>query len=396
MSFGSNTILQKSGFAIGIQQRQALDLRSAIPYLSPPSMIRALHLIDSSADSQSQTAAMQLQTQLGQGFEMQARAIHSWGGVASNVLKLRREKLPFDLIHAFGPRSLAVAVMSGKRILYSPAEFPSRKSIGWIRAAMPYRDLHIVCPTDTMRRAFVERGVAIERCHLIRPSVAFSKINRRRDDVLRASLGFSEEDHVILLAGESTRAAAHHLGTWAVSILHVLDPQHKLLLWGRGDLADAQQTFGNKLGQPDLLALAEQRLGRKLDYEALLPAADTILITATAPVATLPIAISMAAALPIVSVVSATVSELLEDRHTALFVTKPIPRLIAQRILDLRADPQLQWAIADQARTEAYEYFSQTRMLEQFRALYSQVAANKPIEIPQPVPGPGLRFQGAR
>lgn len=359
-------------------------------------MIRALQLIDSAADWQSQTLAMQLQTQLKDGFQAQSQSVPSWPAVASAVLELRRQKTSPDLIHAFGLRSLVVAVMSDKRIIYSPAEFPARKSVGWIRASMPYRDLHVVCPTDTMRRTFVERGVPIERCHLIRPSVGFSKINRRRDDALRAALGFSPHDHVILLAGESTREAAHRLGTWAVSILHVLDSQYKLLVWGRGPLATAQANFAKKLGQPNLLALAEQRLGRSLDYESLLPAADMILITASAPVATLPIAVSMAAGLPIVAVVSPTIAELLEDRHTALFVAKPVPRLIAQRILDLRADSQLQWKITDMARTEAYEYFSQTRMLEQFRSLYSQVAENKSVQIPQPPPGAGIRFHGAR
>src|SRR5207248_2274587 len=90
-----------------------------------------------------------------------------------------------------------------------------------------------------------------------------------------------------------------------------------------------------------------------LEFEALLPAADTVLVTARGPVATLPIAICMAAALPIVSTVTYTVAELLEDRHTSLMVPQPTPRLLAQRVLDLRADPSLQWSIADMARTEA-------------------------------------------
>src|SRR5205814_4359542 len=133
---------------------------------------------------------------------------------------------------------------------------------------------------------------------------------------------------------------------------------------------------------PGLLSIAEQRLRRAVPFEELLPAADLVLVTATGPVATLPISICMAAALPIVSTVTPTVAELLEDRHTALFTTRPLPRLIAQRILDLRADSKLQWSITDMARTEAFEYFSLTRFLEQHRSLYRQFAAGNKVEIP--------------
>jgi hypothetical protein len=62
--------------------------------------------------------------------------------------------------------------------------------------------------------------------------------------------------------------------------------------------------------------------------------ADTILVTPESDCSTLPIAICMAAGLPIVSTVTRTAAELLEDRHTAVMTTKPQPRLIAQRILD--------------------------------------------------------------
>jgi len=77
-------------------------------------------------------------------------------------------------------------------------------------------------------------------------------------------------------------------------------------------------------------------------------------VTARGRVATLPIAICMAAALPIVSTVTYTVSELLEDRHTALMAPPGKPRLLARRVLDLLEDPTAQWSIADMARTEAY------------------------------------------
>ena len=107
-----------------------------------------------------------------------------------------------------------------------------------------------------------------------------------------------------------------------------------------------------------------------------------------------PIAVCMAAGLPIVAAVTYTVAELLEDRHSAVMVPRHEPRLMARRLLDLRGDSGLQWRIADVARTEAYEYFSLTRFLEQWRGVYRQVAEGAAVDVVEPPPGAGRRFHG--
>ena len=89
----------------------------------------------------------------------------------------------------------------------------------------------------------------------------------------------------------------------------------------------------------------------------------------------------MAAGLPIVSTVTYTVSEMLEDRHTALMVGKFDPPAVARRVLDLYDDPGLQWRIADAARAEAYEYFALSRFVEQYRTVYRQVVTGQTVSI---------------
>ena len=66
----------------------------------------------------------------------------------------------------------------------------------------------------------------------------------------------------------------------------------------------------------------------------------------------------------------------------------------ARRVLDLLEDSSVQWSIADMARTEAYEYFSFTRFVNQFRTLYRQLAKGEKVEVPEQGPGAGLRFHG--
>ena len=351
-------------------------------------MTRVLHVVEEDPDFQTRRSVEALSAD-GAGQRLVVRQ------VPAGVTALRREAHAADVTHAWGMRALAAAVLGARgRVVFSPTRFPTRRTAGWLRAAMGYRDVHVVCPAATQRRVLVERGVPLGRCHLVRPGVDFSRVRRRRDAGLRESLGFSETDHVVLAAGETTRNAAHDDALQAVAIAHFLDARYKLLLWGRGDLAASVERRAATMVGAGVLSVAQSRLGRLVEFESLLAAADSVLVGARGPVATLPIAVCMATGLPIVSTVSYHVAELLEDRHTALMVAGHAPRAIARRLLDLRADPQLQWTIADMARTEAYEYFSLTRFLDQQRAVYDQVIAGQPVQVPEPAPGAGRRFHG--
>jgi glycosyltransferase involved in cell wall biosynthesis len=361
-------------------------------------MIRVLHVHDVGADFQTARGVDQLSRGLGAGFDVRAMTIGRGGtfrNAVSAALGLRPEAAACDVVHAWGLGALAAAAFTRfRRVIFTPSEFPSRRQAGWVRAVMNYRDAQVVCPTTTLRRTLAERGVPLERCHLIRPGVEFARVKRRRDPALRAALGLAEHDHVLLGVGESTRGADHRQLVWAGAILNVLDRRTRVLLWGRGPLARSAAEFGAKLAQPELVRLAERQLARPVELEELFAAADMVVVSATAPVATLPIATAMAAALPIVATVTPTVAELLEDRHTALMTQPGVPRLLAQRVMQMRDDTQAQWSLADVARTEAYEFFSMTRFVEQWRGVYRQTAAGERVEVVEPAPGAGSRFHG--
>lgn len=361
-------------------------------------MLRVLHILDDTSGFQSARAAQQLRQGLGGGFDVASHTLAPpgrWRGVFNGVLALRRNQA-YDIVHAFGPKALMVAALaSSAPLIYSPPPQATPRTARWLRAILQHRPVHIVGTTATQRLMLIARGVPPDDCHLIRPGVEFARVRPRRDARLRLALGFADEDIVLLAAGESDPAAGHRDAAWAASILHTLDPRWRLLLWGRGREAQRVREFGIQLGTPREICIAEQRLGRALEYEDLLPATDMVLATATGPVATLPIAIAMAAALPIIATATPSLCELLEDRHTALLVSdKALPSVIARKVLELHEDKSLQWRLADMARTEAYEYFSGTRFLEQWRSLYRQAAAGGKVDVPEISPGVGSRFAG--
>jgi glycosyltransferase involved in cell wall biosynthesis len=364
--------------------------------------IRILQLLDVDGGFQARRGAEALARDLGAGFEVRLRTIGCGGDYATlfaAVAGLRRDASldERDLVHAWGGRALTAAAMARRgRIVHSPQDGPlSRRGVRWVRSVMQYRDVNVVCATATVRRACVERGgIPLERCHLIRPGVEFARVRRRRDPVLRHALGLTESDRVMLLAGESTRAAGHRQAVWAAAILGVLDAKYRVLAWGRGPDVPALEHLARSQNQPKLFTSAEGRLGRSVEFEDLLPAADLVLATPTGAVATLPVSIAMAAGLPIVATVSYTIGELLEDRHTALLVAPGSAKALARRVLELEEDAGLQWSISDMARTEAYEYFSLTRFVEQYRQVYRQIAAGAKVEVSETAPGAGMRFHG--
>lgn len=179
-------------------------------------MVRVLQLLSSNADFQTQRCVRLLNKSIGGEFAVQTRTLGrggDYGSLPAAWFYLRREARDFDLIHAWGAATLSVAAMgAGHRLIYSPGERVRGISLRWLRAIMDYRDVQLVCPTATLRRTYVSHGVPLDRCHLIRPGVDFSLINRRRDPALRAALGLAEDDYVMLAAGESTLRGPTYFG----------------------------------------------------------------------------------------------------------------------------------------------------------------------------------------
>jgi glycosyltransferase involved in cell wall biosynthesis len=167
-----------------------------------------------------------------------------------------------------------------------------------------------------------------------------------------------------------------------MALLNGLDPKYRLLLWGRGEQIDRVKRFSDTFLQPGLLTIAEKKLQRPIDFEALIGAADTALIAAQDPIATLPICTAMAAGLPIVSTASHSVAELLEDHHSAFIAEKNTARDLAQRFLELQDDRTAQWKIAETARIEAFECYAQDIFRDRWRMTYQQIAEHGSVDLP--------------
>src|SRR4051812_9090590 len=157
-------------------------------------MTRVLHLRPLAGDYQMDASIAALTADPSKGADAKVHTIGRGGTYSMTVsalIGLRRRDAMADVVHAWGMQAMTVAALGTRPalpILFSPIEYPRQREIRWLRSVMGYRRVEVICPTDTIRRRFVERGVPIDRCNLVRPGIAFNRIRRRRDDALRGAL----------------------------------------------------------------------------------------------------------------------------------------------------------------------------------------------------------------
>jgi glycosyltransferase involved in cell wall biosynthesis len=340
-------------------------------------MIRVLHLSSSTPDFQTQRLMAALNRHAGKGFSIATRTIGR-GGDYRNWLSAyfratKRDAMAFDVIHAFSIQAMETTVRRGLTVLSLPA-ISDRSTIARMRANANDWPLGVVCASAGDLAVCEAWEMPVGACHLIPPPVDFDCVPAGRNDQLRAALGFARDDQVFLLPGEADKYGGHRDALWTISILHVLYPNCRALLWGRGDKVEVLDRLSGKLRQPKLLTIAERKLGRRVEFEELLAAADTALLVPQGPVSLLPLGLCMAAGLPIVAGASRWVGDWLADGRNAAVVSEPSPRRLAQRIVEMRGDPAFCASIRAAARADAKRMFRADRIVRAYRSIYRTIA----------------------
>lgn len=314
------------------------------------------------------------------GISITARSLGR-GGVYRNVahaaMSLRFGRgIPFDVIHAFDSSSLLAACAAPSPLVFSAPEFPASVP-GWWRRAMVYRNGTAITTTAVHRRRLIAHGIPAPRCDVIPPPLDLQTLSVGPDPELRSSLGFSPEDRIILAPGESNRSAGHLLSLHAISILHVLDPRYRMLIWGRGQTVGRLERLARSFRQPQLLVVAERTIGRRIEFERLVRSADLALIASPLP-PVMATAMCMAAGLPIVSGLSPCCAELLDEGLTASLAPTFAPRLIAQRLLLAIENAETTTQLGTYAQLVAGRRFEPAQAVSRFVSLYRHAAGVSP------------------
>ncbi|MGC4032773.1 MAG: hypothetical protein QM754_13780 [Tepidisphaeraceae bacterium] len=159
--------------------------------------------------------------------------------VVPTIFRLNRQTDRPALVHAFGKKALAVALMSGVDVLYSATGLPTRSDVAWLRAAMKYRSVKIACSSDAERRTWVTNGVPADRCRLVRPGVSIANSSDTRT-AARQQFGYTESDRVIFMPlpfDPKPRSTA----LWTGNLLNIMDERTQTLAWSDGGRAGVQR-----------------------------------------------------------------------------------------------------------------------------------------------------------
>ncbi len=304
----------------------------------------------------------------------------------------------FDLIHCWSIGALSMAAMHlrGTPRLLTVTVQPPRHAAHWLRMIQTYAPGQtIVLPiSNTIRRDLIRGGVAEQAIHVVRPALDMARIEFADRRTLRDRWGApDDETKIVALLGDPP---------------HDPDALRAMMVVNFASDSRAESPYPVRL----LMHPDQRHRRRAREMAENLGHRDRYLIDAhiacpwrVLPGCDLALAIgknagglsllwAMAANIPIVADASYAVSEIVEDRHSALLCKPDHPPAAAHRIRRLIDDPQLAWQLRDTARHEAYSFFSRQHYCHCLGIVYEQLAGGQPINVPPLEPTGGLRFTG--
>lgn len=359
-------------------------------------MIRVLHVIDASMDENAlQALALLLRKgagpcaaevccvdpdSLGRAAAFLPRAADSaplrlWSRLhyAPRLAEIARGHHA-GLIHAWG---LEAAATSAARLPGLPLVFSVLNPDAASDMARGLRSLPkaacVAAGSQTIRSLLVRGGLAPDRAVVLRGGVDFAAISQARTGLARGSNSAANRP-VILLHGPASRSGGQFFGLWACAILAQVHRNLRVIL--PYDSAETRRLirFVEQIGMAAMLV----RPSASATWEQLLSDADLFLAPAAGEICTEPIALAMAAGVPVVATAVRSVAELIADRHNGLLCKPSEPRLLAGRILTAWEDAGLRRKITDTARGQAFEVFSPRMMSDHYAGLYENLVAGRP------------------
>lgn len=327
------------------------------------------------------------------------RAMLGWPA----VMRRLRQWQPIDVVHCWSAGSLSLAALALREVprVMTVTSEPDERTTHWFRtlsrevtridgAATAFLPI-----SATLRRALLTRGVAEEAVQVLRPGIDMGRIDTSQRAALRKRWGIPPADDqrtkvIALLSDRPEEADAVRTALMAGIAEEVTGP----LEWrvamhpGARHRLRAQHMLGKTRG-PDRI-ISEPAMTAPW---SVLSGCDVALACGNAG-GGLSLLWAMAANIPIVGEATYAISEIVEDRHSALLSKPDVIKETVKRLTRVVGDPQLAWKLRDTARHEAYSFFSRQRYCQSLQQVYEQLSQGSPIHVPDLEPTGGLRFTG--
>ncbi len=341
--------------------------------------------------------------------------------------RLLREAGGFDLIHTWSPAALTLAALSAPHLprVLTLTRPPSPRAVRWLRMLLDgrrqsaggmdaARSVILTC-SATIRRGLLCGGVPEQTVHVLRPSIHLGRVEHDARAGLRRQWDAGEHDRIVALLSNPPEAADAREAILTVGLADESQGAEGLRL--RLLVHPRQRGLRRALRSVHALRarhrlIVDPRIERPWQV---LPGCDLALAPGEAAGAGDPSAAggqsaegrggaggggglsllwAMAANVPIVGEATYAISEIIEDRHSALLARPGRRDLLVRQLLRLCGDARLAWQLRDTARHEAYSFFSRQHHRHSLSTVYEQLLTGAAIAVP-PLPATGgLRFAG--
>lgn len=324
--------------------------------------------------------------------------------IPRTVLRLVRliRRLDIDVVHtnrtldfalaATAARLCGVPVVSSIHWLGRLEDHPQDESrLPWIRrwsemkaTVLLHRLLatRIVTVSEAVKASYASLpGFPVGRAEVVHPGLDMSAADAAGSAArLRSELGLDQAQPVLLNIGRLDAVKGQlHLVPMMRRVRERL-PRATLLIAGEGELRPALQESIERNGVADAVVL----LGARSDVDALLAAADALILSSDSEAFPLPLLEAMRAARPTVATRVGGVPEIVEDGVTGYLVPRADPAALADAVWRLFEQPGRaeQFGRAGRQRAEArFDLHAPVRRLE---ALYREVARREAHGDPAP------------
>jgi len=317
--------------------------------------------------------------------EHPADLIHAWGVDAAVLAAAAAPYLPLA-VELFDPgigdadirklRSIRLGSRFGRgRPRREPEEPPQGSHYSQSSSTLQDRGpLAIACSSQTVRRRLIERGIEPGATVIIRPGVDFAAINAARKCDLRDRLDLRPDDFVVITPGPARRGHGALAAYWTVGVRSFVDPRVRLILPGPSPERRRIGRLARGHGLGHLLRCPDE----SLSFADLVPVCDAVIAPPDGPMPTTAIAWAMGAGVPVLATAVYATAELLSHNHNGLLI-KPAPeRRMAIKLAGMLENRSNWKALAETARSQAYEVFSVRRCVDQHARLYENLLSGCP------------------
>ena len=235
--------------------------------------------------------------------------------------------------------------------------------------------MHFVCPSETARRCLRAIGVPSEACALIRDSVDVTAIEAANRADLRRQLEISPRQTAVLILPPVRRETGSLVAAWGAMLLEHARPGVRLLVPDVGREGARVARLVESCGLRAMLRMVEWRFS----LPELLAAADLAIYLPTGDAPLWGVAHALAAGRPLVASDVRATRELFTDERTAWLCHTDSPKDACRRMLHALEDRDQSDRRVQAARAQANAAFGRRRMIEQYRRVYENLLADRPV-----------------